>query len=129
MGDPIRGKDGGIMVDGSAMTFMDNFTLDATINTSEVTQYGEDTKVNFQTLKEWSASCSGTLDTSDAQQAALLDQFEDGTLGAKVFQFKTGASTYWEGSGVVTSASVGSAVADKVTVSFSVACAGDLART
>ena len=129
MGTPLRGNDGGITVDGSAMTFMDNWTLDTTINTTEVTQYGNETKVNFQTLKEWSASCSGTLDRTDAQQAALLDQFEDGTLASIALQLKTGSSTYWAGSGVLTSASIGSSVGDKVTVSFNVACAGDLSYT
>lgn len=123
------GKDGGIYRGSTLIAFMDSWTLNTTINISDTTQYGNTTKVNTQTLKEWTIEGSGTLDRSDAQQSALLGQFESGTLGAEVVRCYTGASTYWAGSGVLTSGSVGSTVGDKVTVSFSWTCAGPLSYT
>jgi len=125
----IIGKDGSVKVGAAAVGFIDSWSLTPTINTAEVTAYGDETKVNVQTLKEWSAEISGTLDKVDAQQAALLDQFEDGTLGAVVLNLYTGSATYWSGSAVLTGGGITSTVGDKVSVSYSFQCAGALSYT
>lgn len=125
----ILGKDGSVKVGAAEVGFIDSWSLTPAINTAEVTAYGDETKVNVQTLKEWSAEISGTLDTIDAQQSALLDQFEDGTLAAVVLNLYTGSATYWSGSAVLTGGGIQSTVGDKVSVSYSFACAGDLSYT
>ncbi len=123
------GKDGDVKI-GSVTLKLDSWSINPSFNTADVTVYGNKTKVNAQTLAEWTAEASGTLDTADAQQLALLDQFKAGAGGAAVdFRGYTGASAYFSGSAILTGSSLGSTVGDKVTVSFSLACAGDLNRT
>ena len=123
------GKDGSVKIGTSDVGFIDSWSLTPTINTTDVTAYGDTTKVNVQTLKEWAAEVSGTLDKTDAQQAARLDQFEDGTLAAVDLRLYTGSATYWQGSAVLSGGGINSTVGDKVSVSFSFACAGDLSYT
>lgn len=123
------GKDGSVKIGTTEVGFIDSWSLTPTINTTDVTAYGNTTKVNVQTLKEWAAEISGTLDKADAQQAALLDQFEDGTLEAVDLRLYTGSATYWQGSAVLSGGGINSTVGDKVSVSFSFACAGDLSYT
>lgn len=124
----VMGKDGDVRI-GSVTLSLDSWSINPSFNTADVTVYGNDTKVNAQTLAEWSGEASGTLDLANATSVALLDQFKLGAGGAAVnFRGYTGASTYWSGSAILTGASIGSTVGDKVTVSFSFACAGDLNR-
>ena len=125
----VMGKDGSVRIGATAMA-LDSWSLNPSFNTADVTVYGNKTKRNAQTLAEWTGEASGTLDMADAGVVALLDQFKDGTGGAAVdFRCYTAAGNYWSGNGILTGASIGSTVGDKVTVSLSFACAGDLNRT
>jgi len=123
------GKDGSILVNGSAVTFIDSWTLNLSTKNEEVTAYGDTSPVRVNVFRDWTADVSGTLDRSNAVQEALLDQFEDGTLSAVVLQLKTGVSSYWLGSAVLRSASVRSQVSTKVSVQFSFDAAGGLSYT
>lgn len=120
------GRDGGVVVNGSTITFIDRWGLSASVGTDDVTSFGDTTQKNVQTIKSWSADIEGTLDRSNAQQAALLSQFEDGALADVVLQLKTAPSAYWYGSAVLKSATVRSAVGSKVSVSFSFMSSGKL---
>ena len=123
------GKDGSVGIGAAKVGFIDSWSLTPAINTADVTAYGDTTKVNIQTLKEWSAEISGTLDKADAQQAALLDQFEDGTLANVDLRLYDASATYWSGSAVLSGGGITSTIGDKVSVSFSFACAGGLSYT
>lgn len=123
------GKDGGIVVNGSTVTFMDSWDLSLTAETKDTTSYGDTARTRIQVFKDWSVNVKGTLDRSDTMQAALLDQFEDGTLAAVLLQLKTGASAYWYGSAVLKTGAVNSKVDDKVSVSFSFESSGGLNHT
>lgn len=120
------GKDGGVVVSGSTVTFIDSWNLNLNSEVVDVTSYGDTARVRVQTFRDWGVDIEGTLDRSDAMQAALLDQFEDGTLAAVVIRLKTAASAYWYGSAVLRTGAVRSRVADKVSVSFSFDSAGAL---
>jgi len=123
------GKDGAVVVDGSTVTFIDSWALNMNAETVDVTAYGDTARVRMQTFRDWSADIEGTLDRSDTMQAALLDQFEDGSLSAVQLQLKTSASAYWYGSAVLRSGSVRSRVSDRVSVLFSFDSAGGLNHT
>lgn len=123
------GKNGGVVVNGSTITFIDEWTLSTKLDTVEVTSFGDESKVRVQTFRDWSADVRGTLDRSDAVQNALLSQFEDGALAAVVLRLKTGVSSYWQGSAILRSGSVRSQVANKVSVEFSFDGAGQLSYT
>lgn len=120
------GKDGAVKIGGSTVTFIDSWSLEHTIETVDVTSYGDEARERIQTFREWNASITGTLDRSDAQQAALLEQFESGTLTSVQLQLYTSASSYWYGSAVLSGGSVESNVADKVAINMSFQSAGQL---
>ena len=123
-----KGKDGGFYLGSTLVTFMDNWTLNRATTTAETTQFGNDWEEHCATVKNWNASVSGTLDRSDASQAALLDQLEDGTVADVNARFYTSStsSTYWSGSAVVESDSIGSPVKDKVAISINLKGNGEL---
>ncbi len=124
------GKNGGFYVGSTLVTFIDNWSLDGTIDSVETTAFGDESKKRVPTIRDWSATVSGTLDKSDAQQAALLDQFEDGTIVAASVQLATDrGSSYWEGSAIIQGFSVNSEVVGKVSVSFSLLAADALSWT
>ena len=120
----VMGKDGDIKI-GSVTLSLDSWTYNPTFNTADITKYGDKTKVNAQTLMEYTIEGSGTLDLADAQQSALLDQFKLGLGGSTVMvRLYTAASTYFVASTIFTAANIQSTVGDKVTVSYSFASAG-----
>jgi len=123
------GKDGSVKLGTDDIGFIDSWSLTTTINTADVTAYGNTTKINVQTLKEWATEVSGTLDKADAQQAALLNQFEDGALAPVDLRLYDSSATYWSGSAILSGGGVTSTVGDKVSVSYSFMCAGDLSYT
>jgi hypothetical protein len=128
----VIGKDGDIRI-GSVTLSLDSWTLNPTFNTADITKFGNKTKVNTQTLMEWSAEGSGTLDMADAQQGALLDQFKLGAGGSvvnlRLYTRTATSAVYWTGSAILTGANVQSTVGDKVTVSYSFACAGNITES
>lgn len=124
------GKDGGFYVGTDLVTFIDSWTLSGTIGSAETTAYGDENVKRVPTIRDWSSSVSGTLDVSDAQQAALLDQFEDGTIAATSVRLAISrGSSYWEGSAIIQGVSVDSKVGDKVSVSFDLIAADALSFT
>lgn len=120
------GKDGFVRIGSTVITKIDAFSLETATETVDITSYGDDTDVTKVTSKNWSGSFSGNFDRSDAQQAALLSQFEDGSLSDVNLQLGHAASSYWYGSATITGWSVSSARKDKVTVSFNYQSAGTL---
>jgi len=115
------GKDGGAYVAGSLVTFIDAWTLNLSRGLEEIGGYGDDWDKVAPTVKSWNATISGTLDRSDTQQAALLDQLEDAADAAQVFRLATErGSDYWEGSAYVESISINSGHKTKVGISANV---------
>jgi len=112
------GKDGGFYVAGSLVTFIDSWTLNLSRGLEEIGGYGDDWDKVAPTVKSWNATFSGTLDRSDTQQAALLDQLEDGADAAQVVRLASErGSDYWEGSSYVESMSINSSLKGKVGIS------------
>lgn len=124
------GKDGGVKVGASQVSFIDTWNLTATVDNDETTSYGDTYKKRVQTLKDWSAEVSGTLDRSDTQQAALLDQLEDGTLADVDLRLETErGSSYWSGSALIESWTITHNIGSKVGISFSFTGNGALSWT
>ncbi len=129
------GKDGFISIDGTtiAMALMDSWSVSPSIDMAEVTAFGDASKAFVSTLRSWTASVSGTLDRSNSQQLAVLDDFEStGTSTAHGMRLYTSNSetpgTYWSGSAFVTSQVINSQVGDKVSVSWTFQGTGDFSQ-
>lgn len=125
----IVGKDGSFRIGTSTVGYIDSFVLNVTLENDDITAFGNKTHRRAHTLIDWSMDATGTLDTADAQQAALLDQFKTGgTLAPAEVRGYTGTSAYWVGSALLTSVSINSAVGSKVSVSYNFSCNGELNR-
>lgn len=113
------GKDGGFQVGGSLVTFIDHWEKNSSVGTAETGGYGDTVVKRVATLRDHRFAVGGTLDRSDAQQAALLDQFEDGTIAdvdARLYTSR--GSSYWSMSAIVENSRVVSDLNGKVTVEF-----------
>lgn len=125
-----KGKDGGFYVGSTIVTFMDSWTLNRGIGVEETTAFGDDWEKKVATVKNWNASFSGTLDRADAQQAALMDQLEDGTIANTVVRLSVdGTTTYWSGSAIVESDSIASTTKGVVKYSGTLQGDGELVYT
>lgn len=122
------GKDGLVSADGSTsnITYIDTWSLTANIGTAEITAYNDDSKAFLSTIKEWTATISGTLDRSDAAQAAILSKFEGSSSSTSLSIRMYDSTKYWAGAGIPVTMTVNSQVADKVTVSVNFQGTGDL---
>jgi len=123
------GKDGYFAIGASTVAFVDSWTVTPSIDTPEITAFGNSSKAYGSALRSWSITASGTLDRSDAEQASLMDQFEDGTLGDIAMRFYFAAASYWSGNVRLTGQTINSQVADKVSISWTGNGNGNLAAT
>jgi predicted secreted protein len=111
-----KGKDGGFYVGSTLVTFISSWNLNRGKGTAETTAYGDDWEDHVGLIRNWSADVVGTLDRTDVNQAALLDQLEDGVEAPIVVRLSLDRSTeYWQGSAIIAGDSIASDVKDKVT--------------
>lgn len=125
------GKDGFISIAGTTErpAYIDNWTLNAEIGTVEVTAFGESARSYVSTLRGWSVTCGGTLDKSDTDQDAVLDLIAATSSPSAVSLRLYDSSSYWSGSGYLTSVSINSQVGDKVALTFNFLGSSNLSRT
>ena len=114
------GKDGFISLDGTTVkpAYIDSWSLSPSIGTAEVTAYGDSAKAFVSTLREWTVTCGGTLDRSDAKQLAVLNDFESTASSTTMSLRLYDSTSYWSGTALITGATINSAIGDKVSVTF-----------
>lgn len=124
----IMGKSGSARIGANKILNIDSWTLNPTIEVADITQYGSSFRARMQTIKDWTAEVSGTLDSTDAQQGTLLDQgtTSSGNIALRLY---INDANYWSGNAVVTGFAVASSVGDKITVSYSLSGNGALSYT
>ena len=126
----IMGKDGSFRVGANVVGNIDSWTINRSVGTAEITSFGSTWEDHDPTIRAWTASIAGTLDSTDAQQLSLRDQLEDATLANITCNFRLAGTTapVYSGSGIIESDAVGpSGVKDKV--SYSATIRGDGAMT
>lgn len=125
-----KGKSGGFYVGSTLVTFITGWSLNPTQQTAETTAYGDDWETHVGTMRNWSASADFILDRGDAQQAALLDQLEDGTQAAQVVRLAVDrGSDYWEGSVIVRGSGITNDLKGLVSGSFDLLGTGEMTWT
>jgi hypothetical protein len=112
----------------AVLTYVDSWSMNASIGTADITAYGDSARAYAQTLRDASYTITATLDRSDTKMADLCDQFEDGTLAAIAIRLYTGSTgvglstapydEFWAGQGLFTGMTVNSAVGDKTGLTF-----------
>jgi len=114
------GKDGFISLDGTTVkpAYIESWSLSPAVGLADVTGYGDSAKAFVSTLREWTVTCAGTLDRSDAKQLAVLQHFETTTSSTTVTLRLYDSTSYWTGTAFIATATINSAVGDKVGLTF-----------
>ena len=126
------GKDGWAAVGTTteAMAYTDAWSISPAIGTAEVTYYGLSSKAFISTLREWTATFSGTLDMSDTGQADVMDHFTSTATSTTVTLYLYDRTTcFYSGTALITGANINSQVGDKVTYTWNFQGTGDLSYT
>jgi hypothetical protein len=126
------GKDGFVSWGGNttAVAYVDSWTISPSLGTADVTAYGDSARAFISTLREWTATVSGTLDMSSTDQSYVLNDFTS-TATSTSFEIRLYDRTtcYWSGSVLPVSAAINSQIGDKVTYTMNFQGTGNLAYT
>jgi len=108
----LKGYAGNIKESGTTIGEMGEWSLDVSADIVDTSAFGDEWKKKTATQKDWSGSCSGRLDTSNAGQSAL-------TIGADVdMEFYVDATHKYSGSAIVESISRSAVVNGVLEVTF-----------
>ena len=108
--------------------YISGVTLDLEKDIIEILQFGAQFKEKVPAIKDWSASVEGTAAFStEGQQKAFYDAFESGE--PLTFGIYLDETTYFEGTGLVSSLSIDTAPDDKVNISAEIAGTGAVTFT
>ena len=119
----LKGYAGNIKESGTTIGEMSEWSLDVSADIVDTSAFGDEWKKKTATQKDWSGSCSGRLDTSNAGQSAL-------TIGADVdMEFYVDSTHYYSGAGVVESISRSAVVNGVLEVTFNFTGNGELSYT
>ena len=108
--------------------YISGVTLDLEKDIIEILQFGAQFKEKVPAIKDWSASVEGTAAFSTGgQQKAFYDAFVSGQ--PLTFGIYLDETTYFEGTGLVSSLSIDTAPDDKVNISAEIAGTGAVTLT
>lgn len=108
--------------------YISGVNLDLEKNIIEVLQFGAQYKEKVPAIKDWSASVEGTAAlVSDGSQKKLLDAFESGEL--LTFGIYLDETTYFQGSGYVSTFHIDAQPDDKINLSADIAGSGAVVLT
>lgn len=108
--------------------YISGVTLDLEKDIIEILQFGAQFKEKVPAIKDWSASVEGTAAFSTGgQQKAFYDAFVSGQ--PLTFGIYLDETTYFEGTGLVSSLSIDTAPDDKVNISAEIAGTGAVTFT
>lgn len=119
-------KVGKLDIDGNELAYLDNMSLNITIETGETTAIGETWGAAITLGKSWNVSGSTKYDPSDTAQAALRTEFisGDGALASvKVYEDDT---VYYSGAANITAFNITKAVGAVDTLNITLEGTGAL---
>jgi len=128
----IHGKNADLKLSGSALEADgNNVTLDISVDTAEVTAFGDTYKDYLEGVAEWSITAEFFFDGANAKAADVA--FDMIGSGKKAVIFYPGGSSatniYYSGSAIVTRKNITAPVGGAVTVSLTLQGSGTLAKT
>lgn len=124
MAGPLIGYGGSIKWANGVAAELGEWSLDISVDMQDVTSFGNLWKRYLVGLREWTGSCSGRFDGSDAAQKAMLTALLAGTSATVSFQVDETHS--FSGTAYLSAGSVSAAVEGLVEVSYDVQGNGEL---
>jgi len=134
MAYPIHGKVCKVTLDDGAnkVAEMGEWTITASLDVDEDTQFGDNWKTYLAGLASWSGTMSGNFDPSDTYQKELIDALVAASPGTTItdarFELED-SNDYFSGSLIVTSVEVNPSIAGTVKVSIGFQGTGALSLT
>lgn len=130
----VKGTDGKVEKAGTTIANIDSWELTVSADNDETTAYGSREKSFIQTTVGWTGTISGSYDSTDTSQQALIDQFSstDGTGPAAVTLTLVGStadSDRYSGSFIINSISNTGSVGTKRSFSADIQATGGVSRT
>ena len=126
------GKDGFVTVGGNTtgVMYVDGWAINPAIGTADVTAYGDSAKAFISTLREWTATVTGSLDLSSTDQTYVLNDFTS-TATSTAFQLRVYDRTtcYFSGNVLPTGMTINSQIGDKVSYTWTFQGTGALSYT
>lgn len=122
----LPGKGGNISWGGAAVAGMGEWNLDINVDTEEITNFASNGwKEYLATLKSWTGSCTGTYESADAAQDAMITAITGtGAAAAVVFTVTSGVTL--SGQAILTATGLPVQVGGKVEISFDMQGTGAL---
>jgi hypothetical protein len=125
------GRNGSLGMSASSsglLTYIDSWSLNASVGTADITAYGDSAKKYAHTIRDASLSFTATMDRSNTGFDDIMDIFDgsSSSLVEKTCRLYSATTEYWAGQVLLTGMTVNSAVGDKVSLSFNAQVNGNL---
>lgn len=125
---PFTGLTAKVKIKEQVLGYISGCTLSLSKDIIEILAFGMQYKEKVPAVKDWSLSVDGTAAFSaDGSQKQLYDAFESGE--GITFGIYLDDTTYFEGTGYVSSLEIEAAPDDKISISSEVAGSGAVVMT
>lgn len=124
MAGPLIGYGGSIKWANGVAAELGEWSLDISVDMQDVTSFGDLWKRYLSGLHEWTGSCSGRFDGSDAAQKAMLTALLAGTPAT--ISFAVDGTHSFSGTAYLSAGNVSAAVEGTVDVSYDAQGNGEL---
>jgi len=129
----VKGTDGRVEKSGTTIAEIDSWELTVSADSDETTAYGSREKSFIQTTVGWTGTISGSYDSTDASQQALIDQFSSTSTGPAAVTLtlvgSTADSDIYHGSFIINSIANTGSVGTKRSFSADIQATGGVSRT
>lgn len=130
----VKGTDGKVEKAGTTIANIDSWELTVSADNDETTAYGSREKSYIQTTVGWTGSISGSYDSTDASQQALIDQFSSTSTGGPAavtltLVGSTADADRYSGSFIINSIANTGSVGTKRSFSADIQATGGVSRT
>jgi len=129
----VKGTDGKVEKAGTTIANIDSWELTVSADNDETTAYGSREKSYIQTTVGWTGTISGSYDSTDASQQALIDQFSSTSTGPAAVTLtlvgSTADSDRYSGSFIINSIANTGSVGTKRSFSADIQATGGVSRT
>lgn len=125
----VKIKEGsGSTATSTTIAYLSGVSLEVSTDIIEILSFGATFKEKVPSIRDWAASCDGTVAFEDGgSQEKLIDAFDNGT--AITLGIYLNESTYFEGDAYVESYSIDAAPDDAVTLSAEFSGSGAVTHT
>lgn len=122
-------KVGKLDIDGNELGFLDNMSLNITMETGDTTSIGDTWAAAIPLGKSWNVSGSTKYDPADTAQLALMTEFISGDGDIAAVKVYEDATKYYSGAAIITAFNVTKAVGGVDTLSITLQGTGSLSYT